>query len=129
VANPANALAHILDSLRDAHSGRILIEGFYDDVRPLEDWERKEFAALPFDEAAWAAELGVPEVFGEEGYSTYERTWARPTCDVNGLWSGYQGKGAKTVLPARAGAKVSTRLVPDQSPERVEELLRAHIAR
>lgn len=128
VANPGNAVAQIVASLRDAQTGKVLIPGFYDDVRPLEDWERKEFAQLPFDEAAWAEELGVPEVFGENGYTTFERLWARPTCDVNGLWSGYQGKGAKTVLPAKAGAKVSMRLVPDQDPERIETLLRQHVA-
>jgi acetylornithine deacetylase/succinyl-diaminopimelate desuccinylase-like protein len=129
VTNPANALAEILASLRDSRTGKILIPGFYDDVRPLADWEREEFAALGFDESAQKRELGVPELSGEAGYSYLERTWARPTCDVNGLWSGYQGKGAKTVLPAKAGAKVSFRLVADQSPARVEELLRAHVAR
>jgi acetylornithine deacetylase/succinyl-diaminopimelate desuccinylase-like protein len=129
VTNPANALAEIIASLRDSRTGKILIPGFYDDVRELDEWERREFAALDFDEAAQRAELGVPELTGEAGYTYIERTWARPTCDVNGLWSGYQGKGAKTVLPARAGAKVSFRLVADQTPARVAELVRAHVAR
>ncbi len=119
VRNPANALAHIVSALRDPHTGEIRIPGFYDDVRPLEEWERTEFGNLPFDEAAYCAELGVAATFGEEGYTTLERTWARPTLDVNGLWSGYQGPGAKTVLPATAGAKLSMRLVPDQDPHAI----------
>ncbi len=127
VANPANALAQIIARLRDAKTGKVLIDGFYDDVRPLEDWERQGFAALPFDPEAYRAELGVPEIFGEEGYTTLERSWARPTCDVNGIWGGYQGEGAKTVLPGKAGAKVSMRLVPDQNPKKVGELFRAYV--
>ncbi|HBL31179.1 MAG TPA: dipeptidase [Acidobacteria bacterium] len=122
VFNPLNALSEIISKLRDGKTGKILIPGFYDDVRPLEDWERKEFAALPFDEAAYRSELGVPELFGEEGYSTRERTWARPTCDVNGIFGGYMGKGAKTVLPSWGGAKVSMRLVPDQEPKKIAKL-------
>lgn len=126
VQNPANALGRILSQLHDAETGRILIPGFYDDVRPLEEWERREFAALPFDEKAYCEELGIDEVFGEEGYTTLERVWARPTLDVNGIFGGYQGEGAKTVLPGWAGAKVSMRLVPDQDPERIAELFKAH---
>ncbi len=126
VQNPLNALSLILASLKD-QEGRIAIEGFYDDVRPLEDWERAEFAKLPFDESAFRDDLGVAELFGEAGYSTLERKWARPTCDVNGLWGGYQGDGPKTVLPRQAGAKVSFRLVPDQSPDRIETLLSSHL--
>jgi acetylornithine deacetylase/succinyl-diaminopimelate desuccinylase-like protein len=96
-------------------------------VRPLAEWEKKEFAALGFDEEGMRADLGVTELTGERGYSYLERTWARPTADVNGLWSGYQGKGAKTVLPAWAGAKISFRLVADQTPSRIAELLAAHV--
>jgi acetylornithine deacetylase/succinyl-diaminopimelate desuccinylase-like protein len=129
VTNPANALAEIVASLRDSRTGKIRIDGFYDDVRPLADWEREEFAALGDDEEATRQDLGVPALTGEGGFSFLERTWARPTCDVNGLWSGYQGKGAKTVLPAKAGCKVSFRLVADQTPERVGELLKAHVAK
>lgn len=119
VRNPLNALGHILAALRDAESGEIKIPGFYDDVLPLEQWERDAFAALPFDEEEYRKELAVPELHGEAGFSTRERTWARPTLDINGMWGGYQGAGAKTVLPAKAGAKVSMRLVPDQDPEEI----------
>lgn len=121
VANPANALAHILSRLHDPVTGKVTVPGFYDQVRPLEDWERDGFAQLPFDEAAYAADLGVEELHGEEGFTTLERVWARPTLDVNGVFGGYQGEGAKTVLPARAGAKFSMRLVPDQAPREIAE--------
>lgn len=127
VWNPLNALCHIVDRLRDPKTGRILIPGFYDDVRPLEGWEREEFAKLPFDEDAYRRELGVPELFGEESYSTRERTWARPTCDVNGIFGGYMGKGAKTVLPSWGGAKISMRLVPDQDPKKISKLFADYV--
>jgi acetylornithine deacetylase/succinyl-diaminopimelate desuccinylase-like protein len=129
VANPANALAQILASLQEPRTGRIAIPGFYDRVRPLEEWERAEFGRLPFDEERYCRDLGIAEVFGEEGYTTLERVWARPTCDVNGIFGGYQGAGAKTVLPGRAGAKVSMRLVPDQEPREIAELFRRHVQR
>lgn len=119
VANPLNALGHIIAQLQDRETGKIQIPGFYDDVRPLEAWEREEFAQLPFDENAYCAELGIAETWGEQGYTVRERTWARPTCDVHGLFGGYQAKGAKTVLPSWCGAKVSMRLVPDQNPEKI----------
>jgi acetylornithine deacetylase/succinyl-diaminopimelate desuccinylase-like protein len=128
VANPLNALAVILASLKDA-DGRIQVAGFYDDVRPLEQWERDEFAKLPFSEEAFRESLGVKELFGEAGYSTLERKWARPTCDVNGLWGGYAGPGPKTVLPCKAGAKFSFRLVPDQDAKTMTALLKAHLAK
>jgi acetylornithine deacetylase/succinyl-diaminopimelate desuccinylase-like protein len=127
VWNPLNALCHIVDGLRDAKTGKILIPGFYDDVRPLAAWEREEFAKLPWDETAYRTELGVPSLFGEEGYSTRERTWARPTCDVNGIFGGYMGKGAKTVLPSWGGAKVSMRLVPDQDPKKIARQFADHV--
>lgn len=127
VANPANALATIISKLVDPESGRVQIPGFYDEVLPLEDWERKAFAALPHDEGAYRAELGLEETFGEEGYSTLERAWARPTCDVNGIFGGYQGEGAKTVLPAWAGAKVSMRLVPNQDPDKIAEMFASFV--
>lgn len=128
VRNPGNSIADVVSRLRDPRSGRILIPGFYDRVRPLEDWERREFAALPFDEEAYRRDLGIATTFGEETYSTLERAWARPTLDVNGLWSGYQGPGAKTVLPAVAGAKVSMRLVPDQDPDEIGRSLERYVA-
>lgn len=127
VENPLNALASILGRLKDCRSGRVQIPGFYDDVRPLEDWERREMAALPFDGDALAREIGVPELRGEEGYTVRERMGARPTCDVHGLWGGYQAAGAKTVLPARGGAKVSMRLVADQDPARVAGQVTSYI--
>jgi acetylornithine deacetylase/succinyl-diaminopimelate desuccinylase-like protein len=127
VWNPLNALCHIVDRLRDAETGKILIPGFYDDVRPLEAWEREEFARLPWDEAAYREELGVSKVWGEEGYTTRERTWARPTCDVNGIFGGYMGKGAKTVLPSWGGAKVSMRLVPDQDSKKIANLFTDYV--
>ena len=128
VANPLNALSSILASLKD-RSNRIAIEGFYDPVRPLEGWERAEFAKLPFSEAEFQAQVGVPSLEGEVGYTTLERRWARPTCDVNGIYGGYQGPGPKTVLPCKAGAKLSFRLVPDQDPRQVAAQFKAHVAR
>lgn len=127
VTNPANALCQIVARLHDAETGRVLVPGFYDDVVDLEDWERKEFAGLPFDEEAYKAELGVGELFGEQGYTTLERVWARPTCDVNGLFSGYQGEGAKTIIPGKAGAKVSMRLVPNQDWEKVSRAFEEYV--
>ena len=112
VVNPAIALAKIMADLIDAH-GRVHVPGFYDDVLPLTNRERKQFAALPFDEANFKKQIGVAAVAGEEGYTTLERRSARPTFDINGLTSGYQGEGAKTVLPAKASAKFSFRLVPN----------------
>ena len=127
VANPLNALAQIVAKLRDPETGKIQITGFYDDVLPLEDWERREFANLDFDEDAYCRDLGIGQVFGEAGYSTLERVWARPTCDVNGIFGGYAGQGAKTVLPAWGGAKVSMRLVPGQDPHKIERLFTDYV--
>jgi acetylornithine deacetylase/succinyl-diaminopimelate desuccinylase-like protein len=126
VMNPAIALAKMLAGLIDA-DGRVRVPGFYDDVQPLTDAERAEFAALPFDEKAFREQLGVDALAGEAGFSTLERRWARPTFDVNGLTSGYQGEGAKTVLPARASAKFSFRLVPNQDPHKVTAGLRQRL--
>jgi succinyl-diaminopimelate desuccinylase len=127
VTNPANALAKILAGLID-EKGRVTIPGFYDDVVPLTDRERQEFAALPFDEQEYFKHIGVEGAIGEEGYTALERRWARPTFDICGLWSGYQGEGAKTVLPAQAGAKISFRLVPNQTPEKVAAGLKWKLA-
>jgi acetylornithine deacetylase/succinyl-diaminopimelate desuccinylase-like protein len=127
VTNPANALARIITSLQD-DSGRIAIDGFYDNVADWSDEAKQSLRELPFDEGEFSELVGGRELGGgETGYSVLERIWTRPTCDVNGLWSGYQGEGAKTVLPAKAGAKVSFRLVKNQQPDRIEELLRAHV--
>lgn len=122
VNNPANALAEMLSKLKD-ENGKIQIPGFYDQVQPLDDRERQQFASLNFSDDEFKKELGVAETFGEAGYTTLERRWARPTFDVNGMWSGYQGEGAKTVLPAKAGAKFSFRLVPDQDKDTISASL------
>lgn len=126
VANPAMVLAQVLAQMKD-RSGRVKIPNFYDDVRPLADAEREQFRKLPFNEKAYRKDLGAPRLFGETGFSTLERASARPTFEVNGLLSGFTGEGAKTVLPAVAMAKVSMRLVPDQTPERVGELFEAYL--
>jgi acetylornithine deacetylase/succinyl-diaminopimelate desuccinylase-like protein len=118
VANPANVLAELVASLTDG-DGRVTIPGFYDDVQPPSDGERKSLAALGFDEGAYLASLGSPALAGEAGYTTLERRWTRPTLDVNGLSAGYQGQGASTIIPARASAKISMRLVPQQDPEAI----------
>ncbi len=123
VTNPATTLARILAAIVDRR-GKVLIPGFYDDVLPLSERERRQFAALPFDEAQYFADIGVTGATGEEGYTTLERRWARPTFDVCGIWGGYQGEGAKTVLPAKAGAKFSFRLVPNQSPAKIAAALK-----
>ncbi len=122
VTNPLNALCQILAAAWDPATGKVRIPGFYDDVRPLAAWEREEFARLPYDGEAYRRDLGVSELCGEEGYTTLERTWARPTFDINGIFGGYHGPGAKTVLPSWAGAKFSMRLVPDQEPRKIGEL-------
>ena len=127
VVNPLNALAKIISDLRDPETGRVLIPGFYDEVLDLEPWERKEFAGLPFEETKYCEELGVKALAGEKGYSPLERVGARPTCDVNGIFGGYQGRGAKTVLPAWGGAKISMRLVPNQEPEDIAKRFEAYI--
>ena len=126
VQNPINALCVLLATFKGP-DGRIQIEGFYDDVRPLEDWERAEFAKLPFGESEFQADLKVPALFGEANYTTLERKWARPTFDVNGIWGGYSGPGPKTVLPGLAAAKFSFRLVPDQDHKALADLVRKHI--
>lgn len=124
--NPICALARIIASLH-APDGRIAIEGFYDDVRPASDWEQAQIAALPYSDADFQQELGITGVFGEPGFSTYERRCLRPTVELNGIWGGFQGEGVKTVIPSQAHAKISCRLVPDQKPDKINELVRAHI--
>ena len=123
VTNPANTLCKILTALKD-DKGRVRVPGFYDDVAKLTKRERDEFAKLPFNEKKFMQQIGVKGLTGEVGFSTLERRWARPTCDINGLWSGYQGEGAKTILPSDAGAKFSFRLVPNQSPKKIAAALK-----
>lgn len=126
--NPLLALGAILAGLHDA-DGRVTVPGFYDQVRPLADAERKEFASLRFDEGGLKREIGVDQLWGERGYTVIERMWGRPTLDAHGLWGGFQGAGAKTVIPSRCGAKVSMRLVPDQDPGTIGRLFTEHVRR
>ena len=120
VQNPCNVLCGVIDKLIDK-DGVITIPGFYDSVLPLTDEERKELNSAPFDEKTFFKGIGLEKGFGEKGYSVVERLGARPTCDVNGIWGGHTEEGAKTVLPSKAFAKISMRLVPDQTPEKVAE--------
>ncbi len=130
IANPANVLCWMVGQLHDKN-GKVAIPGFYKDVKPLTAWERKQSKKLPFNEAAYKKDLGVRALHGEKGYSVYERVGSRPTCDVNGLTSGYQGEGAKTIIPSYASAKITMRLVPNQDPNdicnKIEKYL-MHIA-
>jgi acetylornithine deacetylase/succinyl-diaminopimelate desuccinylase-like protein len=127
VPNPAHALARVIASFHDVE-GRVAVRGFYDDVRPVSETLRAEWSSLGFDEEAYRRTAGGAALRGEPGYATYERLWIRPCLDVNGIVSGYTGPGKKTVLPSRAQAKVSCRLVPDQDPEGVVELVKQHVA-
>jgi len=126
VQNAIHALVEVLNSFRD-EEGTIQVEGFYDNVLPLKDEERTAYASLNFDEEALKAELGVDALFGEQGYTYTEQTWARPTLEINGVFGGFSGEGIKTVLPAEAGAKITCRLVPNQDPDEIIEKLKAHI--
>ncbi|HZR78274.1 MAG TPA: dipeptidase [Chthoniobacterales bacterium] len=127
VANPAAALARMLASLHDAN-GHVTVEGFYDDVTPLEDWERKAWKNLPLDpDAEMLQETGAPTLFGEKDFTTLERIWARPTVEINGMGSGYQGPGTKTVLPSHAMAKLTFRLVPNQQGDKIVDLVKKHL--
>jgi acetylornithine deacetylase/succinyl-diaminopimelate desuccinylase-like protein len=126
IQNPIHALVQLLDSMHDAE-GRILVEGFYDEVMTFSEAERAEIGRVPFDEAEYLKMLGVKQLFGEPGYSTHERSWIRPTLEINGIWGGFQGEGVKTVLPNEAHAKITCRLVANQTPASVVKLLTAHI--
>jgi acetylornithine deacetylase/succinyl-diaminopimelate desuccinylase-like protein len=128
VVNPATALARIIASFHD-ENGRVAIAGFYDDVEDWDDAVAEEVRALPFSDEHLLKEVGASALNGEAGRTTLERLWARPTCEVNGMLSGYTGEGAKTVLPARAMAKVSCRLVPKQSPGKIQDLMKRHVAK
>ena len=126
IMNPIHALVRLIHTMHTPDGG-VAVEGFYDAVRSLSEVERNQIAEIPFDEAEYKDELGVDELFGEPGYSTYERAWTRPTLEVNGIWGGFQGEGVKTVLPSTAHAKISCRLVPDQDPGQIVKLLTLHI--
>ena len=126
VVNPATALARIIASMHD-ENGKVTIEGFYDDVSPFSDSVLAGMRKLPHSDAEFLKEVGATALGGETGYTTLEKLWTRPTCEVNGLLSGYTGDGAKTVLPAKAMAKVSCRLVPNQDPAKIEKLFEAHV--
>jgi acetylornithine deacetylase/succinyl-diaminopimelate desuccinylase-like protein len=128
IVNPAMALARILATFHDKN-GRIAIPGFYKNVQTWDPKVRKQMRSLPFNDKTLMKETGVDALGGEKGYTTLEKLWIRPTCEVNGMLSGYTGEGAKTVLPARAMAKVSCRLVPDQDPAEIEKLMKAHVAK
>lgn len=125
VANPANVLARLIAGLTD-ENGHVAIPGFYDDVRILTPAEREAFNRAPFDPEAYKRSLGIDEVEGEAGFTTIERTGIRPSLDVNGIWSGYTGEGTKTVIPSKASAKISMRLVPNQDFRKISELFEAH---
>jgi acetylornithine deacetylase/succinyl-diaminopimelate desuccinylase-like protein len=126
VANPAEVLSKMIASLKDENK-HITIPGFYDDVRELSATERKELNSSPFDLDDYKKELNLTDVEGEKGYTTLERVSIRPTVEVNGIWGGYTGEGAKTVLPAKATAKISMRLVPNQSSKKIQEMFTKHI--
>ena len=126
VANPAEFLARLINDLKD-RDGRITINGFYDDVLELSEAERKAYAELPFDDNAFMADIGLTEGYGEAGFTTLERIWARPTFEVNGIGGGFQEEGSKTIVPTKAFAKVTMRLVPNQDPLKILDLLEAHV--
>jgi acetylornithine deacetylase/succinyl-diaminopimelate desuccinylase-like protein len=126
VANPATILCQMIASLHDENN-HITIPGFYDDVQVATAEERAKMAEAPFNEAEYKTDLGVSELWGEKGYSTNERTGIRPTLEVNGMWGGYTGEGSKTVLPSKAFAKISCRLVPNQNSHKMEQLLINHL--
>ena len=124
--NPIHALARLLSSMRSP-DGRVLVRGFYDNVVSPSQEEQADTAAVPFDDSSYKEEVGVEALFGEPGYTTLERVWMRPTLEVNGIWGGFQDKGLKTVLPSEAHAKISCRLVKDQDPDRIIDLIGAHV--
>jgi acetylornithine deacetylase/succinyl-diaminopimelate desuccinylase-like protein len=126
VHNPVQALSEIIASLHDKN-GKVTIPGFYKDVRALSKKERAAFKKLPWNDRKYAKELGVRQLYGEKGFTTLERVWARPTLECNGIWGGFTGEGAKTVLPSKVSAKVSMRLVPDQTSAKAAKLFERHI--
>lgn len=128
VLNPAHALVEILNELYDAKTGKVLVPGFYDQVKELTSDERTDLSKLPHDDHEWLKLAGQAQsTFGEEGYTTLERTTARPTLEINGIWGGFQGEGQKTIIPAEAHAKISCRLVADQDPEDIAQKVTSYI--
>jgi acetylornithine deacetylase/succinyl-diaminopimelate desuccinylase-like protein len=125
VANPINVLCQMIASLHDAKR-RVTVAGFYDEVEKVSAKERRLINKAPYDERSYMKDLGVTALMGEKGFTTFERTGIRPTLDVNGIWGGYTGEGAKTVLPSKAYAKISMRLVPDQDPKKIEKMFQKH---
>jgi acetylornithine deacetylase/succinyl-diaminopimelate desuccinylase-like protein len=122
VANPATVLSEMIAQLHDS-DGKVAVPGFYDRVRPMADWERELWAQLPYDDHQWLATTGAPVLAGEAGFNTLERVWARPTAEVNGIGGGYQGEGPKTIIPSKAFAKLSFRLVADQDPTELRTMI------
>lgn len=126
VHNPIQALSEMIASLHDKN-GKVTIPGFYKDVRPLTKAERSSFRKLPWNDKQYSKDLGVAQLYGEKGFTTLERLWARPTLECNGIWGGYTGEGAKTVLPSKAFAKISMRIVPDQNSASISKLFEKHM--
>ncbi len=126
VQNPLNAIGKLISKLQD-ENGQVLVPGFYDDVLPLADEERQAFKQLGDPDADLIKEIGIPAVWGEKDFTTLERNWARPSCDVNGIWGGFAGEGAKTVIAAEGGFKFSTRLVANQNPEKIAKLVKDYL--
>lgn len=126
IANPANVLARMIGQLHD-DNGRIAIDGFYDDTYSMTEWEKEQYDKLPFDGDSYLASTGSKKFWGEDGYSTLERTWVRPTLDCNGITSGYQGEGAKTIIPSWASTKITMRLVPDMTPNDICDKIEAYL--
>ena len=128
IQNPIHALVELLSTMHDSN-GRIAIDGFYDDVKSISEQERATFARLPITDEELIQKTGVPELYGEAGYTSLERNWTRPTLEINGIYGGYEGEGSKTVLPSEAHAKITCRLVPTQDPARITTLIQEHVKR
>jgi acetylornithine deacetylase/succinyl-diaminopimelate desuccinylase-like protein len=126
VPNPANELARIIAAMHD-NDGHVLIDGFYDNVKPITNWEREQFAKLPFDGDEYLRTVGSRGLHGEKGYTVYEQVWSRPTLDINGITGGYQGEGGKTIIPSWASCKITMRLVPDQEPDEICDKIERYI--
>ncbi len=128
ITNPVNALCAMVGQLHDKN-GKVAIPGFYSGVKAPGKWERAQYKKMPFSEAAYKKSLNIPAVAGEKGFTTFERQWVRPTCDVNGITGGYQGEGAKTIIPAKASCKITMRLVPGQDPKDICDKIEKYLKR